>query len=126
MSFQEVDENHESHISETVNHISKLPNDVTIFSGDNDEIPTNKYLLSLLSPTLHSLFSTLCCTPPTIILPDCSTSSIQQFIGIIKRGKNFNKGLSEKDTKDVEDVGKILQINMETNHRKDDEIKTGF
>ena len=124
--FQEEDENHESLINETVKSLSKLQNDVAIISGDNEEIQTNKYLLSLFSPTLHSLLSTLCCTPPTIILPDCSTSSIQQFIEVIKGGNNFNEGLSEEDAKDVEDVGQILsfqtklQINSETSQQKNE------
>ncbi len=128
MYFQEIDENHKSLINEAVNYISNLPNDVTIISGDNEEIQTSKYLLSLFSPTLHSLLSTLCCTPPTIILPDCSTSSVQHFIEIIKGESNFTEGLSEEIAKVVEDVGETLsfqtklQINNETYHRKNKKL----
>ena len=68
--------------------MANLSNDVKIISGDNEEIQTNKYLLSLFSPSLHSLLSTPCCTYAyqTIILPDCSTYSIRNLINLITNG----------------------------------------
>ena len=63
--------------------------------------------------------STTLVTLITIIFPDCSTSSIQHFIEVIKGGSNFNEGLSEEVARDVEAVGEILsfhsklQINTE-------------
>ena len=86
--------------------ISTLPDNVTIISGNKEEIQTNKYLLSLFSPTLHSLLSTLCCISPTIILPDCSTFSIQYLLDIFRGGKVYD--LSLKESRNVEKVAEIL------------------
>ena len=66
--------------------MAKYSNAITIISGDNEQIEVNKHLLCFLSPILSSLFSTLCCTSPTIYLPDCSASSIIHFLQIITTG----------------------------------------
>ena len=50
------DDDHKKHINEAVNSIvTNLPYDLTIISGENEEIQANKYLLSLFRPTLCPL-----------------------------------------------------------------------
>ena len=80
------DDDHAAQVVDAVNSTLKLPNDVTIVSGDNEVIPTNKFLLSMFSPTLHAIMSSLCCSSHTIILPDCSTGTLEHLINMITRG----------------------------------------
>ena len=65
------DEDYTKHIDEDVNFIAKLPNDMTIICDNNEEIQTNKNLVSVLSPTLRPLLSTTCWNYPVLFLPDC-------------------------------------------------------
>ena len=78
--YQVDDGKHKHYINDAVKYYSELPDDVTIISGEMDEIQTNKYLLSLFSPSLRHLLSTPCCISPTLLLPDCSTFSIKYRI----------------------------------------------
>ena len=84
------------------------PNDVTIISGDNEEVQTIKYLLTLFSPTLNSILSSLHNDSTTIILPDCSTSSIQHLVDILKTGEIFSAGLSLGSLRNINEVAAIL------------------
>ena len=77
---------HIENINEAVNSLTKHEDDITMISGDNEEIQANKYLLSVFSPTLRLLLSTPCCTSPTLLLPDCSSSSIKHLLNIISTG----------------------------------------
>merc|ERR1712110_741563 len=70
--------------------LTNLPRDLTIISGENEEIQTNKYLLSLFSPSISSLLLNAC--PAVVLLPDCSTTSIKHVINII------NSGVSTSDS----------------------------
>ena len=65
---------------------TKLDFDLTIISGENEDIRTNKYLLSLFSPGLIPVLSSSCCTASTLFMPDFSTSSISNTIDIITNG----------------------------------------
>ena len=96
--------------------IPNLPNDVIIVSADSEVIQANKYLLSLFSPPLHSLLSTVYCTTPTIFLPDCSTISIQYLIDILSGGHVLAENISLEEAKNIEEVAVIL--NSEAYPRK--------
>ena len=87
---------------------TNLPKDATIISGDNEEIQTNKYLLSLFSPTLNSLLSSLCCISPTILLPDCSTFSIKYLLNIITNGFTVTDGISKEESQEIVVAAELL------------------
>ena len=72
--------NEEAHRNVIIETIENLANDVTIISADNEAIETNKYLLSLKSPTLFQLFSASASNSHFLFLPDCSSSSIKSVI----------------------------------------------
>ena len=68
--------------------MKNIPHDVSIISGDNEEVQTNKYLLSMFSPTLRNFMSTSF-NPfenEVIFLPDFSTLSIRHLLNIINSG----------------------------------------
>ena len=46
---------HNENINNALQYLKNFPHDVSIISGDNEEIQTNKYLLALFSPTLRNL-----------------------------------------------------------------------
>ena len=72
------------YITEAFKYGEHFQDNVTIVSGEMDKIKTAKTVLSLLSPNLLiPLLSTPCCVSPTLLLPDCSTISIQHLINII-------------------------------------------
>ena len=87
LHIQSNEEDYHKYINEAVNFtMPNLANDITIISGENEEIRTSKFLLSVFSPYLVSFFSSSCCTVPTLFLPDFSTSSIKHLIHIINHG----------------------------------------
>ena len=103
---------YEDHIENLVSSLPTLTSDVTIISGDNEEIKTNKFLLSLFNPTLHSVLSTLCCsTSSTILLPDCSTNPIKYLLNIITKGFVV-EGTSLEHRRDIKKAAKILSFNL--------------
>ena len=80
----------QENINNAVQYMKNTPHDVTFISADNEEIQTNKYLLSLFSPILRNLLpdSTPLDTSQIIMLPDVSTFSIQILLNIIICGFN--------------------------------------
>ena len=64
-------ETHYNNINDAANYMRSIANDVSIISGDNEEILTNKYILSLFS--LRYLLSTL-------LFPESSTFSIKYLL----------------------------------------------
>ena len=83
-----------------------------MISGDNEEIQANKYLLSVFSPTLRPLLSTPCCTSPTLLLPDCSTSSIKHLLNIITTGFTSTQEVTDDDNNEINDTANTLSINV--------------
>ena len=65
------DEDYTKHIDEAVYFIAKLPNDMTIICDNNEEIQSNKNLVSVFSPTLRPLLYIPCCNYPVVFLHDC-------------------------------------------------------
>ena len=110
-------------VNETVKLIKEVPNDVTIISGENDEIQTNKYLLSVFSPTLHSLLSVLCCNSPTILFPDCSTFSIKYLLNIITAGVTVTDRMSVEDVNEITETAQLLSIDMKELDCNEEDIK---
>ena len=72
--------------------MSTCPSDVKIITGDNEEIPTIKYLLSLSSEILRDLLKTPCCSPisTSIFLPDFSSSAVKDLLNIVTNGVEVN------------------------------------
>ena len=90
--------------------MTNLPNDVTIISGEYDEIQTNKYLLSLFSPNLRHLLSTPCCITSSIFLPGCSTFSIKYLLDIITTGYTFTEGIFSEDTEEINEIRETAEL----------------
>ena len=60
MSQKEIvtyNDDHKRHLNEAIAAMSKVDNDITIISGDDEEILANKYLLSVFSSILSPLLS---------------------------------------------------------------------
>ena len=92
-----------------------IPNDVTIVSGDNEEIQSNKYILSLFSPTLRHLFP----TSSTLLFPECSTFSIKYLLNMINDGFVLTEKLSKEDINEITETAHLLSIEMtELYHEK--------
>ena len=104
--------NHHKNITAAVNSTLSTP-DVTIVSGENDMIQTNKSLLSLFSPTLAPLLSPPCCTSPALFFPDCSTISIYHVIDIINSGfTTISDNFTDCDKEKVLETGNLLNIDL--------------
>ena len=90
------------------------PDDLTIISRENEEIECSKYILSLFSPTLRPILATLCCTSPTLLLPDCSASSIRNFLNIIYKGFTYkdNYFFTNTDINQVVEISNFLDVDI--------------
>lgn len=77
---------HQNIMKDAVKHLQNLPNDVTIISGDNQEVHTSKFILSMFSPNLHNLLSTPNSDYITLLIPDILASSIKTVVDIITCG----------------------------------------
>ena len=104
--LQVGDDNYHNNISDAVTYMRNIPNDVTIISGDNEEIFSNKYILSLFSSTLRHLLS----TSSTLIFPECSTLSIKYLLNVINNGFVVTEKLSVKDINEISKTAKLLSI----------------
>lgn len=98
---------------EALNSTPHLTNDVTIISENNEEIHTNKFLLSVFSPTLRPLLSTPCCTSHTLLIPDCSTSSIKHLLNIIMTGFSATDDDSFQDSYEILETAKLLSVDIQ-------------
>ena len=76
-------ESSEKHLNDAIEAISKLSKDITIISGENEEIHTNKHLLDLFASAIFPLFSSLGNPSQTLSLPNCSSTSIKYLINVI-------------------------------------------
>ena len=110
--------------------MAHISNDIRIITGDNEEIQTNKYLLSVFSPTLRPLLFTPCCTSPTRLLPDCSSSSIKHLLNIITIG--FTAADEVIDINEVLETAKLLYVDIKElgcadnfNNTLEEEINSG-
>ena len=83
-------------------------NDVTIISGDDEEILTNKCILSIFSPNLGHILS----TSSTLVLPNCSTFSIKYLLNMIHDGFVVAEKLSNEDINEIIRTAQLLSINM--------------
>ena len=113
VSIQDIgeDNNYRTRIKETIESIARThPQDVAIISGENEEIQTNKYLLSLFSPGLAPLLFSFCCSSSSLILPDFSAYSINNIIGIINNGVSFSDYFSWEDRIEIIEAGKLLFV----------------
>ena len=104
---------YKKHINTTIDSIvADLPHDITIISGENDAITANKYLLSIFNPNLSPLLSSPCCTSPTLYLPDCSTSSINNIINIITNGFSPINNVFYNDKDEVVSTANVLGVEI--------------
>ena len=67
-SVQATFPTHSNNINDAVKYMKKMPNDVAIITSDNEETMTNKCLLSVLSPSLGDLLSSLSNFSYTLII----------------------------------------------------------
>ena len=78
-----------------------------------DEIKTPKYILSLFSlnsiiPLLYNPGS----ISPTLLLPDCSTFSLQHLVNIITTGYTVTEGMSTEEMNEITEAAKVLSVHM--------------
>ena len=85
-----------------------ISNDVTIISGDNEEIQSNKYILSLFCPTIRHLLS----ASSILLLPECSIFSIKYLLNVINNGFAVAEKLSNEDIKEITQTAKLMSIEM--------------
>ena len=90
--LQVGDVTHYTNISDAVNFMRNISNDLTIISGDNEEMQSNKAILSIFCPNLRQLLS----TSSTLLLPECSTFSIKYLLSMIENGFAVTEKLSNK------------------------------
>ena len=88
--------------------MKNVSNDVTIISGDNEEIQSNKYILSLFSSTLRHLLS----TSSTLLFPECSTLAIKYVLNMITNGFVVTQKLSNEDINEITETGQLLSIEI--------------
>ena len=70
-------------------------------------------LLRFFSPVVNDLLNDIpCCIKLVIIMPDVCNTSVDHVINIIGSGFTNNKFMSSKQIQDVEEIGKMLQIDM--------------
>lgn len=108
--LQVDDEIHFNNINDAMSYIRKIPNDVTIISGDDVEIQSNKYMLSVFSPTLRHLLS----TSSYFFLPECSTFSLKCLLNMIANGFAVTapQKLSNANINEVIETAQLLSIEM--------------
>ena len=75
-----------------------------------DIIKINKYLLSLFSPSLSTLLTA--CISPTLLLPDCSTSTLQHLVNIITTGYTVTEGMSLEEMNEITEAAQLLSVDM--------------
>ena len=88
--------------------MKSIPDDVTIISGDNEEIQSNKYILSIFCPTLGQLLS----ASSTLLLPECSTFSIKYLLNMLNDGFAVTEKLSNEDINEIIATAQVLLIEM--------------
>ena len=88
--------------------MQNVSNDVTIISGDNEEIQSNKYILSLFCPTIRHLLS----ASSILLLPECSIFSIKYLLNVINNGFAVAEKLSNEDINEIIETAKVLTIQM--------------
>ena len=107
-SLQVDDDTHHDNINDAVNYMKSIPYDVTIISGDNEEIFSNKYILSLFSSTLRHLLS----TSSTLLFPECSTFSIKYLLNMITNGFVVTEKLSNEDINEITKTADLFSIEI--------------
>ena len=92
--------------------IKNTPHDVKFISGDCEEIQTNKYLLSMFSPTLRNILfdSNTLDTSHIIFLPDISTLSIRNLLDILDCGFTVTEKISNEDIKEITETAHLFSI----------------
>ena len=103
---------HSENINNALQYMENIPNDVAIISGDNEEIQTNKYLLSVFSPTLRNLLSSPLDTFQIIFVPDFSTLSIRNLLNILNSGFSVTEKISNEDIKEITDTAQLLSMDI--------------
>merc|ERR1719187_3102008 len=103
---QDGDATHYRNISDAVYFMKSIPDDVTIISGDNEEIQSNKYILSIFCPSLGQLLS----ASSTPLLPECSTFSIKYLLSILENGFAVTKKLSNKSINEITKTAQLLSM----------------
>ena len=114
MSSKSVDNNdvHSEHINGALKYMKNIPYDVSIISGDNEEIKTNKYLLSVFSPILKNLLPNPLDTSQIIFLPDFSRLSIVNVLNIINSGFSVIEEISKEVIKEITETAQLLSIEI--------------
>lgn len=104
--YKASDGEHVHQLNQAFSTIVSLTSDVSIISEDQKEIQSNRSFLGMFSPTLRDI---LCGIPdyisPTIILPDCSSTSINHLLKFITGNsmefENFKDGRAMLQTASV-------------------------
>lgn len=110
--FQDSAENVNIKFQSSSKTLNNLVNDIIIVSGDKEEIPANKMILSIFSPNLCNLFSDPYFISTILLIPDCSSISIKHLLSIITTGFTMINQVSFKVSNDIIETAKVLSINL--------------
>ena len=77
------DEPSQKYLNDARVYISKLCKDMTIISGEDEEIHANKHLLELFTSSISPLFSDQDNPTKLLYLPNCSSASIKFLLNVI-------------------------------------------
>lgn len=107
--------NHSHHITSAIRTTSSFSPDISLCSRDGSIISTSSLLLSLSSPFLSNLLSTApvsSCFPTCILLPDCSSSSLNDFISLLSTGHGASRcvGSVYRQVGEVIDTAQLLGV----------------
>ena len=103
---------HNENINNALQYLNNFPHDVSIISGDNEEIQTNKYLLSVFSPSLRNLLSSPLDTYQKIFLPDFPSLSIRNLLNIINSGFSLTDKISNDDIKEITETAQLMSVDI--------------
>merc|ERR1719186_1612244 len=101
----------ENHFKDVINLAIHEDTDMEIVSQDQQYLPSHKSLLSLFSPVIsHLLSSVPNCVSPTIFLPDFPASHIRSFLQILQYGQILPTQDLDTELKVIHNVAEALQI----------------
>ena len=121
--FQPGNVVHIENINNALQYLKNIPHDVSIISGDNEETQTNRYLLSVFSPTLRHLLSSTMDTFQIIFLPDFSLLPIRNLLNIINSGFSVTEKIYNEDIKEIKETAQLLSIDI-TELFSDESVQT--
>jgi len=103
----------QNHLKNALDHAIHEDTDMAIVSQDQQFLPCQKSLLSLFSPVIARLLSSVpSCASPTVFLPDFPASHIRSLLHILQYGQTLPIQHFNVELKFLKDIAHVLQISM--------------